>query len=175
MRYIIVITFFNVSAYFHNNVESFLLLLPPSLACDAEGTKELIHNALHHETSEMVKRVWQSNPKVLRDVVLNSEETNIIDMFKLAGSEEKRIEIFALLVQDEEFAKVMKASKSQIVRDICCRGHDKLFGMFIKQFSMSAMDICGERGISSVHFLPSAEGLETTFCPLPPLSPSRND
>lgn len=71
---------------------------------------------------------------------------SILGLFSGTGNDSERIDIFSLLVQDKSIAKLMKAHKSQIIRDICWRRHEKLLPVVVNKLKIKCKDTSGSKG-----------------------------
>jgi hypothetical protein len=67
-------------------------------------------------------------------------------MFNGSGKDEERSSFFSKMVQNEKIQEKMKEMKAKLWIPICQRGHEKLFQLFIPQFTMTFEDISGGRG-----------------------------
>jgi hypothetical protein len=74
------------------------------------------------------------------------KEPTILDFFGAAGEEDVRCHIFSGMVKCHELFEIMMLKKSDILKQTCKRGHEKLTKMVINELSMSASDIEGTTG-----------------------------
>jgi hypothetical protein len=83
---------------------------------------------------------------VSTQMMATQKDPSLLKLFSGAGNDDARAEIFSLLSKKKEMVKVLRVWKLQIIRDICKRGHSKLFSKVIKMLKVRGKDLDGQKG-----------------------------